>query len=97
MEAAAMTAGPMRNRTAIANAASLFPQAMICSCNAMNKPRLNIAIPSPASDRIKIDRAMIVGISIPHLGVELCDRVGAELGQGRAALVCAVPELKKFQ
>ena len=31
------------------------------------------------------------------LGVELRDRVGAELGQGRAALVCAVPELKKFQ
>ena len=40
MEAAAMTAGPMRNRTAIANAASLFPQAMICSCNAMNKPEI---------------------------------------------------------
>ena len=38
MEAAAMTAGPMRNRIAIANAASLFPQAMIRGCNAMNKP-----------------------------------------------------------
>ena len=40
MEAAAMTTGPMRNRTAIANAASLFPQAMICSCNAMNRPEI---------------------------------------------------------
>ena len=33
----------------------------------IHTPRLNIAIPSPASDRIKIDRAMIAGISIPHL------------------------------
>lgn len=32
-----------------------------------NKPRLNMAIPSPASERIEIDRAMIAGISIPHL------------------------------
>jgi len=36
---------------------------------------------------------MIAGISIPHLGVELRGRVGAELGQGQAALVCAVPVL----
>jgi hypothetical protein len=91
-----MTAGPTRNRTAIANAASLFPQAMIRGCSAMNKPekcdslvlaaihdtatealsnavseiyrpRLNMAMPRPASDRIEIDRAMIAGISIPHL------------------------------
>jgi hypothetical protein len=26
-----------------------------------------MAIPSPASDRIEIDRAMMAGISIPHL------------------------------
>jgi hypothetical protein len=30
-------------------------------------PRLNMAIPRPASDRIEIDRAMIAGISMPHL------------------------------
>ena len=34
------------------------------------RPRLNIAIPSPASDRIEIDRAMIAGISIPHLKLQ---------------------------
>lgn len=38
MEAAAMTAGPVRNLTAMAKAAIEFPHAMILGCNAMNKP-----------------------------------------------------------
>ena len=37
-EAAAMKAGPARNRTPIANDATLFPHAMIRGCNAMNNP-----------------------------------------------------------
>lgn len=37
-EAAAMTAGPMRNLTAIEKAAVEFPHAMILGCKAMNKP-----------------------------------------------------------
>lgn len=40
MEAAAMTAGPVRNLTAIAKAAMEFPHAMILGCNAMNKPAI---------------------------------------------------------
>jgi hypothetical protein len=40
----------------------------------MCTPRLNIAIPSPASDRIEIDRAMIAGISIPHLNASQLTR-----------------------
>ena len=38
MEAAAMTAGPVRNLTAMANVATEFPHAMILGCKAMNKP-----------------------------------------------------------
>lgn len=38
MEAAAMTAGPARNLTAIAKAAVEFPHAIILGCNAMNSP-----------------------------------------------------------
>jgi hypothetical protein len=38
MEAAAMTAGPVRNRTAMANEATEFPQAIILGCKAINKP-----------------------------------------------------------
>jgi len=38
IEAAAMTAGPVMNRTAMANVATEFPQAMILGCKAMNKP-----------------------------------------------------------
>jgi len=38
MEAAAITAGPVINRTAMANVATEFPQAMILGCRAMNKP-----------------------------------------------------------
>lgn len=38
MEVAAMTAGPVRNLTAIENVATDFPQAMIFGCKAMNKP-----------------------------------------------------------
>lgn len=38
MEAAAMTAGPVRNLTAIAKAAVEFPHAIILGCNAMNSP-----------------------------------------------------------
>lgn len=38
MEVAAITAGPVKNRTAIENVATLFPQAIIFGCNAMNSP-----------------------------------------------------------
>lgn len=38
MEAAAMTAGPVMNLTAIEKEAIVFPQAIILGCNAMNKP-----------------------------------------------------------
>lgn len=37
-EAAAMTAGPATNLTAMANEASEFPQAIIFGCRAINKP-----------------------------------------------------------
>jgi hypothetical protein len=33
-----------------------------------------MAIPSPASDRMEIDRAMIAGISIPHLKLQFKTR-----------------------
>lgn len=33
----------------------------------INLPRLNMAIPRPASDRIDIERAMIAGITTFHL------------------------------
>lgn len=38
MEVAAMTAGPVKNLTAMENVATVFPQAMIFGCKAMNKP-----------------------------------------------------------
>ena len=38
MEAAAMTAGPVRNLTAMAKAAMEFPHAMILGCKAMKRP-----------------------------------------------------------
>ena len=38
IEATAMTAGPVRNLTAIANVATEFPQAINLGCNAMNNP-----------------------------------------------------------
>lgn len=41
IEAAAMTAGPVRKRTAMAKVAIEFPQAMILGCKAMNKPASN--------------------------------------------------------
>ena len=41
MEAAAMTAAPLRNLTAIAKAAMEFPHAMILGCKAMNRPVIN--------------------------------------------------------
>jgi hypothetical protein len=37
-EAAAMTAGPVMKRTAMAKVAMEFPHAIIFGCNAMNKP-----------------------------------------------------------
>ena len=40
MEATAMTAGPVRNLTAIEKAAVEFPHAMILGCKAMNRPVL---------------------------------------------------------
>ena len=42
MEAAAMTAGPVRNLTAMAKAAMEFPHAMILGCKAMNRPVIHI-------------------------------------------------------
>ena len=38
IEATAMTAGPVRKRTAIAKEATEFPHAIIFGCNAMNNP-----------------------------------------------------------
>ncbi|BAD86948.1 hypothetical protein [Oryza sativa Japonica Group] len=38
MEMAAMTAGPVRNLTVMANVATLFRHAMIRGCSAMNSP-----------------------------------------------------------
>lgn len=38
MEAAAITAGPVRNLTPIEKIAIVFPHAMILGDNAMNKP-----------------------------------------------------------
>lgn len=38
MEAAAMTAGPVRNLTAMEKVAIEFPHAMILGCNAINRP-----------------------------------------------------------
>lgn len=38
IEAAVMTAGPVRNLTAILKAAIEFPHAIILGCNAINKP-----------------------------------------------------------
>jgi hypothetical protein len=38
IEVAAITAGPVKNLTAIANVATLFPQEMIFGCSAMNRP-----------------------------------------------------------
>lgn len=38
IEVAAMTAGPVKNLTAIENVATDFPHAMIFGCKAMNKP-----------------------------------------------------------
>jgi len=42
MEAAAMTAGPVRNLTAMAKAAMEFPHAMILGCKAMKRPVIEI-------------------------------------------------------
>lgn len=38
MEAAAITAGPVRNLTAMANVATELPQAIILGCRAINRP-----------------------------------------------------------
>ena len=38
IDAAAMTAGPVKKRTAMAKVATEFPQAIIFGCKAMNKP-----------------------------------------------------------
>ena len=44
-EEKAMTAGPVRKRTAIAKEATVFPQAIILGCNAMNNPTKNTSSP----------------------------------------------------
>lgn len=41
MEVAAITAGPVKNLTAIENVATDFPQAMILGWSAMNSPVLS--------------------------------------------------------
>lgn len=41
MEAAAMTAGPVRNLMAIEKAAMRLPHAIILGCKAMNRPAMN--------------------------------------------------------
>lgn len=38
IEVAAITAGPVKNLTAIEKAATVLPQAIIFGCKAMNKP-----------------------------------------------------------
>lgn len=62
-EEKAMTAGPVRKRTAIAKEATVFPQAIILGCNAMNNPTntqqnnnnvINITI-----GNIKINKLMV--------------------------------------
>jgi hypothetical protein len=45
IEVAAITAGPVKNLTAIAKVATDFPQAIIFGCRAMNNPvqaRINV-------------------------------------------------------
>lgn len=44
MEVAAMTAGPVKNLTAIENVATDFPQAIILGCKAMNRPTTTIQL-----------------------------------------------------
>uniref|UniRef100_J3L2A5 Uncharacterized protein n=1 Tax=Oryza brachyantha TaxID=4533 RepID=J3L2A5_ORYBR len=116
IDAAAMTAGPARKRTAIETAAADLPHAMTLGCSAINNPgqetvdsvssgadqgrrvwapvrargincgamrcratgrqehkgrghppRLNMAIPSPASERMEMDLATIAGMETCHL------------------------------
>jgi len=43
MEVAAITAGPVKNLTAIANVATLLPQEIIFGWSAMNRPRSHVA------------------------------------------------------
>ena len=111
-DAAAITAGPVRKRTAMANVATLFPHAMIRGCSAMNSParrkrrrggqsvtrehmlkihllfhrwtgraarehgpRLNMAMPRPASERIEMDLRMIAGISKFHLHARRAEQI----------------------
>lgn len=46
IEEAAMTAGPVRNRTAILKVATEFPHAMILGCNAINRPAIDSSLAS---------------------------------------------------
>jgi hypothetical protein len=66
-EATAMTAGPARKRTAMVVTATVLPQAMILGCIAMNSPRLNMAIPSPVSERMEMELATMVGMVMWNL------------------------------
>lgn len=57
MEATAITAGPVRNLTAIEKAAMLFPHAIIFGCKAMNNPAIHthtfiITPPLPCSSPV---------------------------------------------
>jgi len=60
MEATAMTAGPVRNLTAIEKAAVEFPHAMILGCKAMNRPvlmHIKTIHPSIHHNQIKHNKA----------------------------------------
>jgi hypothetical protein len=61
-EAIAMTAGPRRKRTAMVAAVTVLVPAMILGCMAMKSPRLNMAIPSPASERMEMELATMAGM-----------------------------------
>ena len=46
MEEAAITAGPVMNRTAMEKVATEFPHAMIFGCSAINRPANDSSLPS---------------------------------------------------
>ena len=52
METAAITVGPVKNLTAIANAATVFPHAIIRGCSAMNNPTREQQLKRSRSERL---------------------------------------------
>uniref|UniRef100_A0A0D9ZQ31 Uncharacterized protein n=1 Tax=Oryza glumipatula TaxID=40148 RepID=A0A0D9ZQ31_9ORYZ len=81
--------GPVRNLTAMANVATLFRHAMIRGCSAMNspeseetceeenEPRLNMAMPWPASERMEMDFMRLISHlrTAPSIGEAAVGRV----------------------